>query len=471
VTGSTKHAAALSFGTQLSTKAINFGLSVAFVRLAPAGCLGYFTLLIAAAQLVCSLGRVGTNYSYAVLLPQQTDSTQRQRLTTTYSLFSLMSSVVVAAVALWQLAHAKGMPEVLQQQAWLISGLTLTYLLSDSLSETVWSIHLARGRFQMVFLRDVWLALGKGLLPLAGALWLGAAGVVGGLALLSLLNGWIALALLQRQQPCIGLPAVLGGWSWSLLLQLLKKGLPFFSVPLVTNLILWPLLMKVVNSAGINQLDGLRIAQICAQVIGILSASLMPVLLVQSSHQSKDAGRLMHQRAFQACWSLSLLIYCLYALSDTTILPLVFGQGAAGAISIARILVAAAAVQGLSQIPMQRPLATKALSQLSLLQIGSLVLAAIIAIETFQPADGLMAYASISLISPLITVLCLPAVLRERLVPEQNGFQPQLWLSFLLIATCFRPEPGPIQITLLLASVVVVVASNRQLLAVFQPKP
>jgi hypothetical protein len=471
VTGATRHAAALSFGTQLSTKAINLGLSVAFVRLAPADCLGYFTLLIAAAQLVCSLGRVGTNYSYAVLLPQQKSRTARLRLTTTYILFGLTSSVVVAAVALWQLAHAKGMPLAFQYQTWLFSGLTLTYLLSDSLSETVWSIHLARGRFQVVFLRDVWLALGKGLLPLAGALWLGAAGVLGGLALLSLLNCWIALALLQRQQPTMGLPAIGSVWSWSLLLLLLKKGLPFFSVPLVNNLILWPLLMKVVNTGGIAQLDGLRIAQICAQVIGILSASLMPVLLVQSSHQNQTAGRLMHQQAFQACWTLSLLIYCVYALSDTMILPLVFGQLGDGAIRVARILVVAAAVQGLSQIPMQRPLSTTTLTQLSLLQVGSLALAAFIAIKVFQPAGGLTAYASINLISPLITVLCLPGVLRQRLVPETNGFLPQLCLSLLLVATCFHPEQGPIQIGLLLATVVMIMLSNRQLLAAFRPRP
>jgi hypothetical protein len=471
-TASTKQAATLSLATQIGTKAINLGLSVLFVRLAAPDCVGLFTLLLASAQLVSSLGRLGMNYSFAVLLPRQVDAAAQFRLTSTYSLFSLASSLLVAGVALWQLARTSGLAPLWHSGSGLFAALILAYLLSDASSEILWSIHLALGRFRAVFLRDVWLALGKGALPLAGALWFGAVGVVAGLGLISLLNCWIAALLLRRQPLALAGAQRLGLVSWPLLRQLLAKGLPFFSVPLVNNLILWPLLLKVVNGAGIDKLDGLRVAQICAQVIAIFSASLMPVLWVKSSHDEPSAER-MHQRAFQVCWVISIVIYCLYALSDTTLLPLVFGRSASdGALQIARILVVAAAVQGLSQMPMQRPLPTGTLIQLSLLQIGSLILAALAAIHLFNPAAGLMAYASVNLISPLLTVLLLPALLRQRLVAEDFSALPLTLLSALLLSTCFLGQSGvlqTLQTVLLLGSLAVVLISNRELLLELKP--
>lgn len=468
MTGSTKEAAALSFATQISTKIINFGLSVLFVRLAPSNCIGYFTLLIAAAQLVCSLGRVGTNYSYAVLLPKQSSSKDCSKLTATYSLFGLAASATVSAVAMLQLANSGGMPEAFESNRILLSGLTLTYLIGDSLSETIWSIHLATGNFKAVFLRDVWVALAKGALPLVGSVTIGPAGIVGGLVIVSAFNCQIALGLLRRHQGIGESPWLRSGflqpslYSWSLFKQLMLKGIPFFSVPLVANIILWPLLMNYVSTAGISSLDGLRVAQICSQAIGIISASLIPVLLIRSSHDEGEGER-MHKRSFQLCWITSMLIFSLYSLSDTTILPILFGAGAKHSITIARIFVAAAAVQGLSQIPMQRPLSTATLVRLSLLQVGSLLVAAFVAIHAFEPQADLLAYASITLLSPLITVLCLPALLGGSLVPANTALMPQIGASAILVGSCYLPPTGILPMLVIGICTMMIIACNRDL--------
>ena len=469
-TASTKQAATMSLVTQIGTKAINLGLSVMFVRLAAPDYVGLFTLLLASAQLVSTLGRLGMNYSFVVLLPKQVNAASQLQLTATYSLFSLGTSLLVAGVALWQLIQSTGMAANWDVQSRLLYALIAAYLVSDASAEIFWSIHLALGRFRIVFLRDVWVALGKGALPLIGAVCFGSLGMVAGLGLVSLLNCWIAATLLRAQQPLARAgrqPTEL--MSWQLLKQLLTKGLPFFSVPLVNNLILWPLLLQVVNGAGIDKLDGLRVAQICAQVISIFSGSVMPVLWVKSSHDETSAGR-MHQRAFQACWAISIVIYCLYALSDTSLLPLVFGRSASdGAVQIARILVVAAAIQGLSQMPMQRPFPTGTLIQLSLLQISSLILAALAAIYLINPCGGLLAYASVNLISPLLTVLCLPALLGESLVAENFGSLPMILVSALLLITSFMSQGGVLQSVVLLGSLAVVLISNRALLLELKP--
>jgi hypothetical protein len=469
LTASTKQAVRLSFATQICTKAINLGLSILFVRLAAPDCVGLFALLLASAQLVSSLGRLGMNYSFAMLLPRQVDAASQLRLTTTYILFSLATSLLVAGVALWQLVQTKGLATTLHSQFGLLAALILTYLLVDASSEILWSIHLALGHFRAVFMRDVWLALGKGALPLAGVLWHGSVGMVAGLGLTSLLNCLVAAMLLQRAPTAFpGLKRSLL-LSWPLLQQLMAKGLPFFSVPLVNNLILWPLLLKVVSSAGIDKLDGLRVAQICAQTIGMLSGSLMPVLWVRSNHDTHSANE-MHKRAFQICWVVSIVIYCLYALSDTTLLPLLFGRNASdGALQIARILVVAAAVQGLSQIPIQRPFPSGTLIQLSLLQIGSLIVAAFASIHLFSSRGGLLAYASVNLISPLLTVLSLPILLKQNLVGESVNSLPMIILSGLLVSTCFLGQNGLLMTMVLFGSLAVVVISNRELLAELNP--
>ena len=463
MTESTKNAASLSFATQIFTKAINLGLSILFVRLIPASTVGTFTLLIASAQLVCSLGRVGTNYSYAVLLPQQRKEEDRLQLTVTYVWFGLTSSLIVSGITLSQLISPIEKNGITHYHALFFFCAALVYLLSDSFSETIWSIHLALGRFKSVFMRDVWVALGKGLLPLAGALWLGPVGVATGLGLISVFNCFVANTLLQRQKTGLKIFSRPSPSSVYLLRQLLLKGLPFFSVPLVNNLILWPILLNVVSSSGIDKLDDLRVAQISAQVIGIISTSLIPVLLVKSSYHT-ESNQYIHQKAFQACWVSSIVIYGLYALIDQTLLPLIFGNRAGdGSIEISRVLVAAAAVQGLSQIPMQRPLPTSTLVRLAILQVGSLIVAAFIATSIFSPANhGLLAYASINLLSPLITVMSLPLILGQSLVADERTSWLQVIISIALLSTCFLINGNIFQTGFLFASIGITVYLNRE---------
>ena len=179
----------------------------------------------------------------------------------------------------------------------------------------------------------------------------------------------------------------------------------------------------------------------------------------------------MHQRSFQACWVISILIYCTYALSDTTFLPLIFGEGPAGnALSIARIAIAAAAAQGLSQIPMQRPFSTSSLLKLSLLQVGSLLIAAFIAIATLLPVDGLISYTSIGLVSPLITVLCLPVLIKHRLTPINTPVTAQICISAFLLFTCFTSVNSAIEIAGLIISMVIITLLNLKFLMDIRPK-
>ena len=61
-----------------------------------------------------------------------------------------------------------------------------------------------------------------------------------------------------------------------------------------------------------------------------------------------------------------------------------------------------------SQIPVQRPMPTKMLVRISMLQVVSLIVEALIMIVVLNIQNGLIACSSITLISPLITIIFLP---------------------------------------------------------------
>jgi len=138
----------------------------------------------------------------------------------------------------------------------------------------------------------------------------------------------------------------------------------------------------------------------------------MPILLIKSS-ENELSDKIIHQCSFKVCWLLSIIIFNLFTLLDTNLLPFIFGSASREAISLARIFVLAAGAQGLSQIPLQRPMPTKMLVRMSMLQVMSLIVAALIMIVVLNIQNGLIAYPSITLISPLITIIFLPKLLRE----------------------------------------------------------
>ncbi|NOL48044.1 MAG: hypothetical protein HF560_10780 [Synechococcus sp. MIT S9220] len=413
---------------------------------------------------------MGTNYAYSILLPNRTNTESKSRLTVTYIVFSSLVSLIIAGIVLLQVAQNPASEAIQDGATGLFVLLGIIYLYGDSLSEIIWSIHLAEGKFKSVFLRDVWLSLAKGLIPLIGALSFGVIGVIGGLCVTCIINNFVAISLFKDIFSNFEYLEFLKLFSWRDIIKLLKKGIPFFSVPLVSNLILWPLLMEIISSEGIERLDGLRVAQICAQLVGIIGTSLIPILLIKSS-QDKQSGKMLHQKSFQACWILSIIIYCFYALSDARLLPLIFGQGPAeSALSIARIMVAAAALQGLSQIPMQRPFATSSLLKLSLTQIGSLIISAFISITIIHPTSGLVSYASIGLISPLIIVLCLPYFLRHKLFPDDTPIIPQICISAFLLLTCFSPMNNIIETVGLIICIATAIVLNHKFIVSLRPR-
>ena len=442
---STRSAALLSLGTQGITKLLNLGVSIFFVRLASAESVGLYTLLLGGSQVVCSLGRLGTNYSYAVTLPSERDSFKRTSLTVSYAFIGLVSSLVLSLAVVAQLVQLDIFEELgwVHKVVWIC--VVCLYFFSEGLAELFWSISLALERYRSVFIRDVWLAGIKGIFAITGALWMGPQGVVAGLSIVGIINSIVSIAslsdkasqltlLTQRCKQLISLESIK---------LLLGKGLTFFSVPLISNLILWPFLLNIVSVEGVSTLNSVRIAQICAQLIAMITGSIIPVLLVKSSNQP-DRVVGLHQKAFYGCWSIVLLVFGVYSMLDTTMLPLVFGSKINNAtIQVSRMLVAGAALQGLSQIPLQRPFETKDLFRAAMVQVCSLILAGVVTI--FGVSLGmstLLSYGLINILSPLFTIVLLAKSLGVSFTPKDQNTLANTGGSVLYLFLCFAIVPN-----------------------------
>jgi O-antigen/teichoic acid export membrane protein len=439
------------------------------VRLTSPESTGFFTLLLATSQLVSTLGRMGMNYSYSVLLPRHGAVTEERRsLLSTYLITSFISSLLIAFIALWRLSANGGIPGSPAIRGLMLS-ITITYLATDCLAEILWGVHLAEGRFQQLFYRDIWIALAKGSIPLIGAICASVLGLSIGLTIVSAMS--CSLAIRAFKTSAAELPSKASDKAATLFREfsprvaslLFKKGLPFYSVPLINNIILWPFLLHYVKHEGLASLDGLRIAQICAQAIGALSAAIMPVLLIENlTDKSKDNNK--HLKAFEACWLLSMLLFTVFLITSSTFMPWMFGPSSTNAAPIARILVAGAALQGLSQIPLQRALETQLLIKISAAQVISLVASGLLAIYLFTPEQSLMAYASVNLLSPLLTIIVLPFLL-GRLTPKRTPLLAQIFISIVLIGSCYITTSSSLTGAIAIAALIYLLLANKGLLS------
>ena len=115
-----------------------------------------------------------------------------------------------------------------------------------------------------------------------------------------------------------------------------------------------------------------------------------------------------------------------------------------------------------SQIPVQRPMPTKMLVRISMLQVVSLIVEALIMIVVLNIQNGLIACSSITLISPLITIIFLPTFLGEKLLSDNSSNIPELITSLILLITCYQNSTEPILIVLILAGLLATLIKNKE---------
>ena len=423
---SLKKAAIISLFVQIFSRALGFLGNVLFLRFLSADIVGGFTLVGASAQSLSSLARFGTDYNYQVsacaLPPGQRGGLQRQFLH-----WNAWFSAGAALLA-WPLLRPSLTP--LGTTPWVIA-LIIGYLFVESYVDVLWEPVLANRDYGQVFRRFLQVALTKAVLPLVLGLWLGWPGVLGGLLLSSALNAAAGMLSLGT------LPAA-GGSSLPVW-QFLRGGLPFYVVPLIQQLVFWPALLRLGDGQGLAGVSLIKVAQLMVQFVGVVPTALAPILFIESAHGSLESQpRLL--KVLRGVVLLGVAVFVVYTLLDTTVLPALFGPTYAAAVLPARAMVLAAVCSGATQVFQQQAFRGVLLFQLSIIQIGVLLIFAPIGSGWLLPRWGAQGYAWLSLAVSAITLLILILWDPQRLLRRWEHLLPGLALLLTLPLALTVPQ-------------------------------
>ena len=378
---------------QIVSKGIGLLANIILIRLLPINIIGGFALLGNSAQSLSSIARFGTDYNYQItackLPPAMRGGIQKQFLG-----WNAISSAVAAILAI-PFLYPSLYP--LGSSPWLIAFIA-AYLFIESYVDVLWEPVLASRDYNQVFGRHLQVAFSKAILPLIFGIMYGWNGLVAGLFIATSLNVLAAVISLRQ------LPEANGK---SLPLKIFfRAGLPFYLVPLIQQLIFWPAILYLGADRGLASVGLLKVAQLVVQVVGVLPASLVPIVFIENAHES-DNAHFQLLKGLHAVALSGLAIFAIYTLVDSTILPRIFGLNYSNAILPARAMLLAAVCNGASQIFQQQAFEGKLLQQLSILQVSVLLVVAPIGIIWWLPLNGVEGFGWLNLAVAFFTLLAL----------------------------------------------------------------
>ncbi len=446
---SLKKAVKFSIFVQIVSKIIGLLANIILIRLLPINIIGGFTLLGNSAQSLSSIARFGTDYNYQItackLPPNMRGGIQGQFLGWNAS-FSAVASILALPFLFPSLYPLGSSP-------WLIA-LIVFYLFVESYVDVLWEPVLASRDYNQVFGRHLQVALSKAVLPLIFGIKYGWMGLVAGLFISTSLNALAATISLSQLPKAKGNPLPLKVFF--------RAGLPFYLVPLSQQLIYWPAILYLGADIGLASVGLLKVAQLVVQVVGVLPASLVPIVFIENAHGSVNAHSQLLKGLYAVALS-GLAIFAIYILVDSTILPIVFGLNYTNAILPARAMLLAAVCNGASQIFQQQAFKGKLLQQLSILQVSVLLVVAPIGIIWWLPLNGVEGFGWLNLAVAFFTLFALIIWDPNKIMVRKEHVLIAIIL-FLIAPLAVIPVHGPLAWCIPAIALVLIAISARGLL-------
>ena len=403
--------------------------------------LGLFNLATTTVQTSDTLVRCGGDYALNFELGGKPDSIQTEpgaQLARALSqLCSIATLLVCFATGIWVLWGQGLFPlSITPSERFIFSGLLLVMIASEGIAASAWEILLVSHRTAPFALRQGLFFPLRLLFAALGAL---CASIFGALL------GWSFIAVIQ----CFWLKSVLGTlWNpfqlWPLfgkrLLDLLRRGFPFYAANLLSAIIFYPLLLKVASATGLAEIGYLRVGQILQQLFAFIPTTLVPLLFLKMRAESslKDQVSVMEQ-PFRIIWLLLLELLLIYCLFDQTLVESLFGLRFIAALMPTRLLLATALFECLAQLLVQPLLAAGNTRSYAIWQNGAAVFTAFVG-WIWIPSGGLSAYLAVRFLYVIIPFFGFgnPVVRyfseREKLV---SLFIATLSLTFVLFVQTF----------------------------------
>ena len=417
--------------------------------------LGLFNLVTTTVQTSDTLVRCGGDYALNYELGANPDSAETdggvqlaQALTQVCSLMTLLICIVLA---IW-IGLGQGLfpSSMLPSQRWTLLGLLLLMIACEGASASGWEILLVSHRTASLALRQGLFFPLRLLSASFGAFFMGVLGAMFGWSVVALVQMfWLKNVLKTSWHP-------LKTWPFlgSSVIQLLRRGLPFYGANLMASMIFYPLLVKVATGSGLNEVGYLRVGQILQQLFAFLPATLVPVLFLRLRSESTFADQVqVIEKPLRIIWLVLLEVLLLYCMVDYLLIDWIFGADYISALTPSRLLLITALFECLNQLAVQPLLAAGRTRLYGLCQNSSAILSACIG-WFWIPRAGLVAYLLVRLLYVFIplTIFSVPLYnkLREPkkiswlvvgsitllaliLFQTFNGYQFK-WIPFVLLA-------------------------------------
>ena len=353
------------------------------------GALSLYLQLIQTCEVLC---RFGLDYALGYWTtpdPDLNKQTSRRLAWVALQIGVILSISTIALVGVYISSPRLGFPWPNSESNTGLKLLILACIFSECLASLPWELMLAQRKIGKTTLRQVFFGPLKLLGAATGSLLLGIDGAIIGW----LTGSGLQLAWLIHETPLKQLQETIPFRLWkACLVRLGRKGLPFYTSNLLNQLVFFPLLLSVAASAGVSDISFLRIGQICAQLFGLTSGALAPILFIRlrGTNNVSDQVEALN-KSVTAIWVFSLLIFAAFSLVDRQLIGFGFGSDYEAGIPATRMLVCCTVLDSLSQIVQQSLLAQGKAKRLAIIQNSACILSAGLG-WVLVPQYGLIGY-------------------------------------------------------------------------------
>ena len=428
---------------------------------------GAISLYLQLIQTCEMLSRLGLDYSLSYWTapdPALKKIKSKHLVLTALRISLVLSSLSVAAAGIYVSVPELGFPLtagahqlVIPLQVFLLSG-----IFTECLASLPWELMLIQQKVKQTTLRQILFGPLKLISASVGAVFWQVEGAMAGWAIGSAVQlAWLSVSFPFRELPS-GLPGRISRRCTSLLMS---KGFLFYSSNLLSQLVFFPLLLAVAKTAGVNDVGFLRIGQICAQIFGLLSGAIAPILFIKlrASSDSTERMRLLN-KSLTLSWLASLTIFGSFCLVDRMVVSVGFGSAYLAGIPATRMLISCTVLDSLNQILQQSLLAKGKAGQFSLIQNTSCIVSAMIG-WLLVPHYGLMGFLvcrGIYSLLPVTATFIVSKILQPELVIDWRLTLGTVLMLMLAIQMLFTQATSWGQtITIMLCSLILILCLDK----------
>ena len=370
--------------------------------------LGLFNLITTTVQTSDTLVRCGGDYALNYELGGLSEATKTKRglhlIPAFVQLCTLTTFIVCVGVGIWCILGHAWNPYPILTSHWNISiYLLLIMIFCEGCASSAWEVLLVSRRTALLALRHGLFLPLRIVLAAIGAYFHGVLGAMWAWSVVAVVQClWLRSVLKPIWNPFYVYPPLTTG-----IVSLLKRGIPFYLVNLLSSVIFYPLLLKVASSSGLVEVGYLRAGQILQQIFAFLPATLVPVLFLKLRSQSSFADQVnVTEKPLRLIWLLMLELLLLYSMLEKPMILGLFGSDYLFALLPTRLLLLTALFESLAQLAVQPILASGNTRLYGTWQNVAAVFAAFLG-WFWIPTAGLIAYLIVRLIYVLIPLIAL----------------------------------------------------------------